>query len=187
MAWNTSGLRGSTLEELINMTNESYRKKGLAVVQKVPTPITPVEVSNSPQSRNITLAYFGQKSTVDYIGAAQGFPLCFDAKETSAKSLPVNNIHEHQVEFMKDFERQGGLSFLIVHFRQFSEYYFLPFIVLQEFFEAAKNGGRKSIPYDAFQKKYLLQSKSGFSIHYLEGINTYLDEKENRGEKTRHE
>ena len=26
--WKTRGLRGSTLEELINRTNESYREKG---------------------------------------------------------------------------------------------------------------------------------------------------------------
>ena len=28
------GLRGSTLEDMINMTNESYREKGLALIQK---------------------------------------------------------------------------------------------------------------------------------------------------------
>ena len=40
--WNSRGLRGSTLEELINRTNEQYREKGLALIQKIPTPITPV-------------------------------------------------------------------------------------------------------------------------------------------------
>ena len=39
--WNSRGLRGSTLEELINRTNEQYREKGLALIQKIPTPITP--------------------------------------------------------------------------------------------------------------------------------------------------
>ena len=37
--WNSRGLRGSTLEDLINFTNENYRDKGLALVQKIPTPI----------------------------------------------------------------------------------------------------------------------------------------------------
>ena len=31
--WNSRGLRGSSLEELINYTNEYYREKKLAVVQ----------------------------------------------------------------------------------------------------------------------------------------------------------
>ena len=41
--WNSRGLRGSTLEELVNRTNEQYREKGLALIQKIPTPITPVK------------------------------------------------------------------------------------------------------------------------------------------------
>ena len=30
--WNSRGLRGSTLEELINRTNDQYREKGLALI-----------------------------------------------------------------------------------------------------------------------------------------------------------
>ena len=39
--WNSRGLRGSTLEELVNRTNERYGELGLALIQKIPTPITP--------------------------------------------------------------------------------------------------------------------------------------------------
>ena len=70
MAWTSRGLRGSTLEEMINRTNEQYRDKHLALIQKVPTPITPIKIDK--ESRHITLAYFEKKSTVDYIGAVQG-------------------------------------------------------------------------------------------------------------------
>ena len=45
--WNSRGLRGSTLEELINRTNEQYREKGLALIQKIPTPITPVKMDKT--------------------------------------------------------------------------------------------------------------------------------------------
>ena len=71
--WNTRGLRGSTLEDFINRSNDSYREKKLALIQKVPTPITPISIDK--ESRHITLAYFDQKSTVDYIGAVQGLSL----------------------------------------------------------------------------------------------------------------
>ena len=64
MAWVSRGLRGSTLEELINRTNEQYAEKKLALIQKIPTPITPVKMDKS--HHQITLAYFEQKSTVDY-------------------------------------------------------------------------------------------------------------------------
>jgi len=112
--WKTRGLRGSTLEDLINHTNESYREKKLALIQKIPTPITPIEIDKS--SRHITLAYFEQKSTVDYIGAVQGIPVCFDAKECAVKTFPLQNIHPHQIKFMEEFEQQGGISFIIVHY-----------------------------------------------------------------------
>ena len=42
--WNSRGLRGSTLEDMINMTNINYREKNLALIQKIPTPITPVRI-----------------------------------------------------------------------------------------------------------------------------------------------
>ena len=42
--WNSRGLRGSTLEEFINRTNEIYQENGLALIQKIPTPITPVRM-----------------------------------------------------------------------------------------------------------------------------------------------
>ena len=71
--WNTRGLRGSALEDIINRSNDSYREKKLALIQKVPTPITPISIDK--ESRHITLAYFDQKSTVDYIGAVQGLSL----------------------------------------------------------------------------------------------------------------
>ena len=114
--WNSRGLRGSTLEDLVNRTNDQYREKGLALIQKIPTPITPVRMDK--ENRHITLAYFDQRSTVDYIGAVQGIPVCFDAKECSAQTFPLANIHPHQVKFMEDFEKQNGVAFFLIFFSQ---------------------------------------------------------------------
>ena len=41
---NSRGLRGSTLEDLLNRTNEKYAHNGLALIQKIPTPITPINI-----------------------------------------------------------------------------------------------------------------------------------------------
>ena len=140
--WNSRGLRGSTLEDLINRTNDSYREKKLALIQKVPTPITPVSIDK--ESRHITLAYFEQKSTVDYIGAVQGIPICFDAKECAVKTFPLQNIHPHQISFMKEFEEQGGICFIILSFTSFNEIYYLPFDQVYRFWKRMEEGGRKS-------------------------------------------
>ena len=45
--WKSRGLRGSVLEDYLNVTNEIYRAAGLALVQKIPTPITPMEIALS--------------------------------------------------------------------------------------------------------------------------------------------
>ncbi len=172
--FNSRGLRGSTLEEFINLTNQVYREKNLAIIQKIPTPIKPVKIDN--ENRTITLAYFNEKSIVDYMGVVQGIPVCFDAKETSKGFLPLQNIHQHQLDFMEDFEKQEGIAFMLVYFKMYDEYYYLPFKDILKYWQDAKNGGRKSIPYTAFCKKYLIKSTGKFYVHYLEALNTYLKE-----------
>ena len=164
--WNTRGLRGSTLEDMINRTNEKYREKGLALIQKVPTPITPIKIDK--EHRHITLAYFEQKSTVDYIGAVQGIPVCFDAKECNARTFPLQNVHEHQVAFMQDFERQGGKSFLIIHYTGEQMFYYLHIRQLLTFWNRAREGGRKSFRYEELNPEYVLPRKHGILVPYLD-------------------
>lgn len=172
--WNSRGLRGSTFEELINQANEVYRKKGIALIQKIPTPIKPVKFDG--KTRTISLAYFEQKSTVDYIGIVQGYSICFDAKETSALNFPLANVHEHQVDYMKDFEKQKGIAFFIVHFAKQDDCYLLPFKDFYYYYCMAKNGGRKSIPKKDFKEKYRIEGGPGTSMHYLVPLQTYLKE-----------
>ena len=170
--WATRGLRGSAFEELINFTNQLYLQRGLAVIQKVPTPVTPITVDN--KTHTITSAYFEKKSTVDYIGVANGTALCFDVKETKCKNLPVKNIHRHQLEFMDAFKKQKGVSFLLVQFHFADAIFLLPIENLVKHWDQANKGGRKSIPYDAFDPALRVESKNGFPAHYLDTLQNYL-------------
>ena len=170
--WNSRGLRGSTLEDLINRTNEKYLENGLALIQKIPTPITPIEIDKA--SRHITLAYFDQKSTVDYIGAVQGIPVCFDAKECHTDTFPLANIHAHQVEFMRRFEQQGGIAFLLISYTKRDEFYYLTFSLLWHFWQRMKEGGRKSFRYEELNPDFFLQYRGGILIPYLEGLSKDL-------------
>ena len=166
--WKTRGLRGSTLEDMINMTNESYREKGLALIQKIPTPITPINIDQS--TRHITLAYFDKQSTVDYIGTVQGIPVCFDAKECAADTYSLANIHEHQIDFMRKFEKQKGIAFIILMYTGKDECYYIPFRDIEKFSERAKKGGRKSFRYDEVDKSYLIKQTGGVPLHFLEQL-----------------
>ena len=173
MAWKTRGLRGSILEEMIGHVIEDYRKNGLALIQKVPTPITPIDIDK--KTRHITLAYFDQKSTVDYIGVVQSIPVCFDAKECAKSTFPLTNIHDHQIEFMADFEKQGGISFLIIYFSTTGEFYYMRFEEMMNFVNRAKNGGRKSFTLDELDKNFYLGSSANTTINILRGIQRDLD------------
>lgn len=166
--WSTRGLRGSALEEYINLTNEKYLEGGLALIQKIPTPITPINIDK--KTRHITLAYFEQKSTVDYIGAVQGIPVCFDAKECMTDTFPLANIHEHQVEFMRQFEAQDGIAFILIGFTKREEYYYMRFSELIKFWNRALHGGRKSFRYDELDEEFFLTGAKGFMVPYLDGI-----------------
>lgn len=166
--WNSRGLRGSTLEDFINLSNEKYLSSGLAVIQKIPTPIKPIKIDKD--SRHITLAYFDQKSTVDYIGVVQGIPVCFDAKETTVDTFPLTNIHPHQITFMENFEKQNGISFIILYFSARDEFYYIPFCDIMKFWLRGENGGRKSFTYDEIDKNYQIHGSKGVIVHYLESL-----------------
>ncbi len=171
--WNSRGLRGSGLEDLINYTIEVYREKKLGLIQKIPTPIKPINIDK--ETRHITLAYFDQKSTVDYIGAVQGIPVCFDAKECATDTFPLANIHEHQVKFMEDFERQGGIAFILISYTNRDEAYYLPFVDIKKFYERSISGGRKSFTYDEIDKKYIVKRESGALLHFLPALQMDLN------------
>jgi len=173
--WKSRGLRGSLFEEEINRTNEKYKEQKLALIQKVPTPITPMKIDN--ENRHITLAYFDQKSTVDYIGVIQGIPVCFDAKECRQKTFALQNIHPHQVEFMKAFEEQDGLAFFLISYTEEDFYYYLPLRHFLPFWERAQAGGRKSFRMDELDMNWVLPKKPGVLVPYLEMVNRDLAER----------
>ena len=174
--WNSRGLRGSTLEEFINRTNEKYAEHNLAMIQKIPTPITPINIDK--ETRHITLAYFDQKSTVDYIGVVQGIPVCFDAKECNADTFPLANIHEHQVEFMKAFEKQDGIAFILISYPHRDQFYYLTFHKLMEFWNRAQEGGRKSFRLEELDEEFFLPEIPGIFVPYLHTLQNDLSSRD---------
>ena len=173
--WDSRGLRGSQFETVINQANEKYRELRLGLVQKIPTPIKPVEIDDN---RHITQAYFEKKSTVDYIGVVQSFPICFDAKECASTSFALSNVHEHQFNFMADFEAQGGISFLLIHFTSVDKYYYMTFFELKHYYEGAQKGEKKSVSVDELRPEFFITEKLGVPLHYLEGVNLDIQERD---------
>lgn len=160
--------RGMTLENLINKANQIYQIKGLASVHKIPTP-TKILWKNYNGYRMPTKAFYSEKSWLDYMGVINGQAVTFDAKETNNKtSFPLSNIKEHQIKDMQYWNRCGGRSFLIIWFKQQNEVYLLPYETIIIAWNEAKNGGRKSIPYQLVKEKgFMVYSGEGVFLNWL--------------------
>lgn len=125
------------------------------------------------------------KSTVDYIGAVQGIPVCFDAKECAVSTFPLQNIHPHQIAFMKEFEAQGGVAFIILSFTAENEIYYVPFDVVNRFWERMEEGGRKSFTYDeVVPEAYRIRSHRTCMSITWKGIQQDLDQEGRKRRQT---
>ncbi len=171
---------GMTLEADIEATNQYYLDMNIAIIHKKPTPIQVVKVDYPARSAaKITEAYYKIPSTTDFNGIYRGKYIDFDVKETASKtSIPLANIHPHQVKHLKDVANHGGIAFLIVHWTYYDEHYFLPFDVLFKYYNNQKKGGRKSIPYETFQKEaHLIPFSLNPRLDYLSVIRSLYLEK----------
>lgn len=166
--WHSRGLRGSTFEDLINRTNDIYQNSNLCLIQKIPTPITPINIDKD--TRHITLAYFDKKSTVDYIGVVQGIPVCFDAKECHSDLFPLQNIHEHQLSFMQAFEQQQGIAFLLLYFTERDEFYYLRLSEAMRYWNRALERRTKKLSPRRAGPGFLFSAKPGLFVPYLDPL-----------------
>ena len=142
------GNRGMTLEEDINLTNEYYKEKKIALIYKKPSPIKVLKV-NETKTR-IKDGFYEKKSTLDYSGIYKEKYIEFDAKETNSKtSFPLSNIHPHQIEHIKNIIFYKGIAFLIIRFNMIGKTYLLEGEKLINFLNTED---RKSIPLSFFEE-----------------------------------
>lgn len=161
------GNRGMTLEEDINLTNEYYKEKNIALINKKPIPIKVLK-TNETKTR-IKDGFYEKKSTLDYNGIYKEKYLEFDAKETNSKtSFPLSNIHEHQIEHIKNVLFYKGIAFIIIRFNIINKTYLLEGEKLIEFIN---NEDRKSIPLEFFERNCkTIELKYRPRLDYLKAI-----------------
>ncbi|WP_308150125.1 Holliday junction resolvase RecU [Spiroplasma sp. AdecLV25b] len=104
--------RGMFLEAIINYTIEIINNEKRALIFK-----------HNPLTMNNKHGKFMEKSNVDYHGIYKGKYLCFEAKSTKSLTLPWNNFKIHQLEYLENVFNLGGISFIIIYFWQYDEYF----------------------------------------------------------------
>lgn len=177
----THSQRGMALEHALNISNEYYRNKNVAVIYKKPTPIQIVKVDYPKrESAKITEAYYQSKSTTDYNGIYKGKYIDYEAKETTASSFNFSYIFKHQLDHLTLVKEHGGLAFVLVYFKKYSEAYILDILDFLYFHDLALKGKRKSIPLSSFQERGQ-KIELGYAppLDYLNAVETlYQIEKE---------
>lgn len=164
-----------SLEEELNETNEYYSVTGSACIHKKPTPLQIVKVDYPQRSAAVVReAYFKQPSTTDYNGVYKGKYIDFEAKETKNKtSFPLQNLHLHQIEHMKQVIQHGGIAFVIIKFTFHNEIYFLDAKHMIQYWERQMNGGRKSVTKQEIETQgYLVKYGYRPRIDYLHVLDT---------------
>ena len=160
--------RGQGFERLLTHSAAAYRRKNQALIDKIPTSWIVQRAG-----KRIVSAFPEKKSGVDYIGIiATGRPVAIEAKSTIERTrFPLSLVEPHQVDFLKQWHTLGGIAFLLVEFAKLREVYRIPFDMLQEYIQAAANGGRKSIPYEEIKLNCdEIKSKDGVPVAFLEGL-----------------
>lgn len=154
--------RGMAFESDINLTNQYYRDKDLAIITKRPTPINIVKVDYT-KGPKIVNAYFEKQSTTDYNGVYKGHYIDFEAKSSHSKtSFPLNNIAPQQVEHLEKVLAHRGIAFFLISFITLKKVYFLHAKDICSFY---RNHSRSSIPLAYIEEKGHLV-KEGYNPPY---------------------
>lgn len=149
--------RGAFLEKVIEKSNNQYLERDLALIDKIPTPM-------SGNTRKNTFRYT-KKSTVDFTGVSQGQFVSFDAKQCNAPRFNFDRLQEHQESYLKNAHKQKGLAFILILFTKENELYKL---TISEYEYLKENMDRKSIPLNWFREnKTQIKSKNGIYYDYL--------------------
>lgn len=152
------GNRGKWFEKAIEQTNMIYKNKGIAIIDKIATPVNYNTRTNK--------AFYEGKSTVDFIGCDfNGKLVAFDAKETSQKNIPLANIKQHQIDYLMNVSKLGASAFFLIFFKLENKCYKLDIHDFMIFKQTAK---RKSIPFEWFESNAKeIVSKNGCMFDYL--------------------
>jgi recombination protein U len=76
---------------------------------------------------------------------------------------------------MEQFEKQGGISFLIIFYSTRNELFYLTYQDMKSFWDRAKEGGRKSFRYEELDQNFRIQPHGGILVPYLDTIQKDLD------------
>lgn len=160
--------KGKRFEQEVELANKQYKRKGIALIQKISTPWTVIR-----KGKQIVSAFPEGKSTLDFRGTvAPGTSVSFDCKETiDERGLPLANVQPHQIDYIRTALAVGEVAFILCYMvRQDKRYFISGEDVIHYWDRWKENKGRRGfnfIPVGAMKE---VRSKNGILLDYLEAI-----------------
>lgn len=171
---------GKGLEQMVEMANEAYKRRGLALIEKQEVPMV---IQRSGKS------FPKEKSIVDYVGFKvfefdddiKHIPVAFDVKETrDDNKFSLSYIKPHQYKYLKMRAENfpGTMNFIVVNCLKLHKCYRINFPELKRRWEGwqsgkgvpddNKNGSYASISFEWLQENMEpIKSKNGIILDYL--------------------
>ena len=169
------GSRGMAFEELVSWVNSTYEAKGIAAIEKIPTPVTVLRMEGS----RIKDGFYAKKSSVDYTGTYRGRAVWFDAKSTELEtSFPLKFVEEHQVERLIRHEANGAICFFLFWFSALDRFYLMPLQVFLGYWNRREAGvrGTKSIPHAEFEAQaFRIEKSARGPLDYLAIVDRLIE------------
>ena len=159
----THSNRGQAFEALVEAVNMRYLDDGLAAISKAETGWTVIGYDGRSK-RAHGQVFPKRKVGVDFYGTLRGGrSVYFDAKETKvATRFPFDNVHEHQLEFLRERSELGAITFLLVHVEPLGRC----FLVDVEAIDTARDNGKASLS--------LKELEQGIEVPWVLGLPDYL-------------
>ena len=169
--------KGKAFEEEVNLANKQYKRKGIALIQKISTPWTVIR-----NGKQIVSAFPESKSTLDFRGTVRpGTSISFDCKETiEVKGLPLKNILDHQINYMRAALEVGEVSFILCYMAVLDKRYFIPGEKVLIYWDRwQQNKGKRGFNFIPVQEMEEVKSNKGIILDYLDKIQGGMDNVKN--------
>ncbi|NLY44752.1 MAG: Holliday junction resolvase [Tissierella sp.] len=160
--------KGKGFEMEVELANKQYERKRKALVQKISTPWTVIR-----RGKQIVSAFPEGKSTLDFRGTVfPGVSVSFDCKETTDKrGLPLANIAEHQIDYIRQALLMGEASFILCYIKPLDQRYFIDGgVVLEHWDRWKENKGKRGFNFIPVGEMEEVNSKNGIILDYLEPL-----------------
>lgn len=160
--------KGMGLEDEIIKSNEGYKNRGIANVQKISTPWR-VRWSEG----QIVGAIPKEKSTLDFRGTIKpGISISFDCKESSEiRGLPLANITRDQIEYMNFAMKVHEITFIVCCIKPLNKRFVIPGEKVVKYWDRWRaNKGKRGYNYIPVEEMTEIQPRNGIVLDYITGL-----------------